>query len=206
MSSGAAGPVRKRGKVPGSEGDVRKKDGNCAKCGDAHLEQLTFKSIVTILEEAEASGELKRFLPVFDEDECEKRRLYLSKDMYNRIYNHPAHERDYFANVRAVLKAYVVGEEIEDDDELFKRLTPRGSPHLTDIWEIKITFAPRARIFGAFTGQDCFVAFTSRLREKCPFKEAMEKVHFAWNKLFLGHSRYRCWPLDQCISNCGART
>lgn len=164
---------------------------------------MTFKSIETILLEAEASGELIRFLPAFDEDECEKRRLYLSKDMRNRIYNHPAHERDYFANVRAVLKSYVVGEEIEDDDEFFKPLAPRGNPHLTDIWEIKITFAPTARIFGAFVGPDCFVAFTSRLRKRCPFKEAMEKVHFAWNKLFLGHRRFRCGTLDQCITDCG---
>ncbi|MBA3510674.1 hypothetical protein [Sphingomonas sp.] len=167
---------------------------------------MTFKSIETILAEAEVSGALKRFEPAFDEDECEKRRLYLSKDTRNRIYNHPAHQRDYFANVRAVLKEYVIGEEIEDDEQFFKRLTPRRNPHLTDIWEIKITFAPKARIFGAFAGQDCFVAITSRLRDKCPFEDAMEKVHYTWNRLFPGHPRFRCWPLDQCITDCGGYT
>lgn len=164
---------------------------------------MTFKSIVTILAEAETSGNLVRFVPAFDEDECEKRRLYLSRDMHNRIYNHPAAQRDYFANVRAVLKTYVVGDEIEDDEQFFKRLTPKGNSDLIDIWEIKITFAPAARIFGAFADQDCFVAFTSRLRERCPFREAMERVHNAWTKLFLGHPRFRCWPLDQCITDCG---
>lgn len=164
---------------------------------------MTFKSIVTILAEAEASGELIRFVPAFDEDECEKRRLYLSKDMHNRIYNHPAHQKDYFANVRAVLKTYVVGDEIEDDEEFFKRLKPKWNPQHVDIWEIKILFAPRARIFGAFAGQDCFVAFTSRLREKCPFKQAMEKVHNDWDALFLSRPRYRCWPLANCITDCG---
>lgn len=129
--------------------------------------------------------------------------MYLSKDMQNRLYSYPAHQLDYFAEVRAVLKSYVTGESIEDDEQFFKRLTPRGNPHLIDIWEIKITFAPTARIFGAFTGQDCFVAFTSRLRAKCPYGEAMQKVHDQWNMLFHGHPRYHCWPLDQCITDCG---
>ncbi len=99
---------------------------------------MTFKSIVTILGEADASGVLTRFLPEFDEDECEKRRLYLSKDMHDRIYNCPTHQKDYFLNVRAVLKRYVAGDEIEDDELYFKRLKPRGNPHHTDIWEIRI--------------------------------------------------------------------
>jgi hypothetical protein len=155
------------------------------------------------LEEADASGVLKRFLPEFDGDECEKRRLYLSKELQNDLYNYPAHRKDYFRNVRAILKSYVVGEEIVDDEQFFKRLEPRRNPHHTEIWEIKIAFAPTARIFDAFASQDCFVAFTSRLRRKCPFQEAMHKVHTNWGTLFLGHQRHRCWPLDQCITDSG---
>jgi hypothetical protein len=168
--------------------------------------RLTFKSIETILAEVEASGELKRFVPAFDEDECEKRCLYIATDLHDRLYDHPGNQRDYFDNVRAILKSYVIGDEIDDDDEFFKRLKPKRNPALTDIWEIKITFAPTARIFGCFAAFDLFFAYTSRLRERCPFEAAMQAVHDEWHRRAELRLRYRGWPLDQCISNCGVRT
>jgi hypothetical protein len=164
---------------------------------------LTFKSIETILAEAEASGSLRRFLPAFDEDECEKRRLYISKDDYNRLYVHPKSEIDYWANVRAELGVYVKGEPIPDDETYFKRLNPKGDASLGDIWEIRILLSPQSRLFGAFAGPDCFVAFTRRLRNKCPFAKAMKIVRDSWYDLFGGHRRFSCWPLDQCITNLG---
>lgn len=170
------------------------------------MERLTFKSIETILREAEASGDLKRFVPAFDDDECEMRCLYISTDLHDRLYVHPANQQDYFNNVRAILKSYVIGDEIVDDDEFFKCLKPRGNSALTDIWEIKIAFAPTARIFGCFAAFDLFFAFTSRLREKCPFEAAMQAVHDEWHRLAGTRLRYHGWPLDQCISNCGVRT
>jgi hypothetical protein len=165
--------------------------------------QLTFKSIATILSEAEASGSLKRFLPVFDGDECEKRRLYLSNDVHSRLYEHPASQTDYWANVRAELGVYVKGEPIPDDETFFKQLDPKGDDSLLDIWEIRILLSPQSRLFGAFAAADCFVVFTARLRNKCPFDVAMKTVRDSWYELFGGHRRYSCWPLEQCITNLG---
>ena len=153
--------------------------------------------------EAEASGHLKRFLPLFDEDECEKRRLYISEDVYGRLYTHPKSETDYWANVRAELGIYVKGEPLSDDDTFFKRLNPRNDSSLRDIWEIRILLSPQSRLFGAFAGPDCFIAFTARLRNKCPFAEAMSIVRDRWHDLFFGHHRFSCWPLDHCITNLG---
>lgn len=161
---------------------------------------MTFKPIETILAEAEASGALKRFLPAFDEDECEKRRLYISDDVYSRLYAHPKSETDYWANVRAELGVYVKGEPIPDDETFFKRLDAKGRPSFFDIWEIRILLSPQSRLFGAFAGPDCFIAFTGRLRNKCPFDAAMRIVGDRWYDLFGGHRRFSCWPLDQCIT------
>jgi hypothetical protein len=167
---------------------------------------LTFKSIVTILEEADASGVLKRFEPPFDGDECEKRRLLISKELQNDLYSGPAHLSDYRAKVRAQLKTYVVGDYIQDDDvDFFRRLDPEGNRNHYDLWEIKVPIAPAMRIFGAFVEFDCFAAFTSRPRKGCRYGEAMRKADSEWNKIFPGYSRHNGWPLDQCISNCGAR-
>src|SRR5207302_1641256 len=149
--------------------------------------------------EAEGSGVLKRFLPVFDEDQCEKRRLFISKDIYSRLYEYPKSQLDYWANVRSELGVYVKGEDVPDDDRYFKRLEPREE----DIWEIRILASPQSRLFGAWAGADCFVVFTARLRNKCPFDEAMRIVHDKWYAIFGGHRRYRCWPLDQCMTNLG---
>ncbi len=181
---------------------------NCTDCRKSVADQLTFKSIVTILEEAEASGDFARFVPAFDDDECEKRCLYIAKSIHDRLYEKAAtkREQDYLDNIRALLKSYVIADEIADDDEFFKRLKPRKNKHLTDIWEIKITFAPTARIFGCFAAPDLFFAFVSKLRDKCPFQTAMQTVHDEWHVLAGVRPRYRGWPLANCISNCGART
>lgn len=132
---------------------------------------MTFKSIATILAECEEAKILRRFTPVMDEDECEKRRLYLSREIHARLYEYPKAERDYWANVRDSLGTYVKGDPIADDEKLFKRLDPKGDESLKDIWEIRILFSPQSRLFGAFIGEDSFVAFTSRLRENCPFSQ-----------------------------------
>lgn len=166
---------------------------------------LTFKSIETILAEAEASGTLKRFLPVFDEDECEKRRLYISGDVFSRMYEHPKTETDYWANVRAELGVYVKGEAIIDDQSFFKCLDPKGDTSLVDIWEIRILLSPQSRLFGAFAAPDCFIAFTGRLRSKCPFDVAMRIVRDRWYDVFGGHRRFSCRTLSQCITNPGGR-
>ena len=71
---------------------------------------------------------------------------------------------------------YVKGEPIDDDDVYFKRLDPKGDTSLRDIWEIRIVLSPQSRLFGAFADKDCFVAFTGRLRNKCPFAKAMKIV------------------------------
>ena len=164
---------------------------------------MTFKSIETILEEAEASGVLKRFLPVFDGDQCEKRRLFISKDLYSRLYEYPKAETDYWAQVRASLGDYVKGGELPDDETFFKRLNPKGDQSLFDIWEIRILLSPQSRLFGAWAGEDCFVAFTERLRNKCRFDQGMRIVRDQWCALFGGRPRYRCWPLNQCMTNPG---
>jgi hypothetical protein len=119
--------------------------------------------------------------------------------MYSRLYEYPKGETLYWASVRATLGDYVKGEEIPDDDSFFKRLNPKNN----DIWEIRILGNPQSRLFGAWADADCFVAFTGRLRENCPFDQGIRIVHEKWYDLFGGHRRYRCWPLNQCITNFG---
>jgi hypothetical protein len=161
---------------------------------------LTFKSIETILRECEDANFLRRFLPAFDGDECEKRRLYISADVFARLYEHPQAELDYWGQVRAALADYVKGEPIPDGETFFKKLKPWED----DVWEIRITFSPQSRLFGAFTHQDCFVAFTGRLRQNCRFEDGMRIVRDRWDDLFSPRRRFRCWPLNNCISNDGA--
>ena len=160
---------------------------------------MTFKSIETILRECEDAKLLRRFLPAFDGDECEKRRLYVSADVFSRLHEHPKPEQDYWAQVRAALGDYVKGEAIPEDESFLKKLKPWDD----DIWEIRITFSPQSRLFGAFTGPDCFVAFTGRLRQNCRFEEGMRVVREQWDQLFAGSRRFRCWPLSNCITNNG---
>lgn len=166
---------------------------------------MTITSIDTILATHVGENRLVQFLPFLDEDESEVRRLILSKKVHDFVMgSHEAGRKmDYYANVRASLGEYVKGEPIRDDLETFKRLAPASA----DIWEYRITFDPHARIFGGFAKHDCFVALSAAFRRDCDqggFAKQMKLVRERWVDLFGTRPRYRCFPLDYCISGVGA--
>ena len=169
---------------------------------------MTFKSMRHTLQELESSGRLVRFLPDMDRDESEKRRLLMTPAISQFLKgNYPRKVKiDYYARIRARLGHYVKGFSIEDNDDFFKQLHPYGQERLKDFWEIRITFDPHSRIFGAFAAKDCFVAMRAKFRDDCGkefsrgFKRAISACESDWNSLFGSLPRFRCFPLPNCIS------
>ncbi|HEX8225717.1 MAG TPA: hypothetical protein VF605_18065 [Allosphingosinicella sp.] len=149
----------------------------------------------------EAKRQVARFEPAFDPDEREVRSFFFTHRLKSELEQLGAGQtRTYLGKVRASLREYVCGEEIADDESVFKKLVPWGD----DIWEFRITFTPQARIFGAFVSFNMFLGITGRLREDCAddgFEEAMDIVRDDWARLFGTARRYRGALLDHCISN-----
>lgn len=165
---------------------------------------MTFKSIETILNESVQAGLIHPFVPVMDADEMVKRQLYITPKMKSYINGEHAQKSasEYYASVRASLGEFVKGEEVLDDQNYLKKL----KPYHENIWEIKITFKPQARLFGAFVGLDRFVALSAALRKDCDdggFDKHRELVKTRWAEIFGNKPRNSCWPLIYCITGVG---
>jgi hypothetical protein len=159
--------------------------------------------MTTILAEYEANGTLSRFVPLFDPDERETRRLFMTRSLKAYIEDVQGRApRGYQGKIRAALGEFVKGEEIPDDETVLKKLRPFRE----NIWAIRITFDPQSRLFGAFAGFDTFVGFHGRLRQNCDdggFAEACRTVDEGWKDLFGLWPRQRARELRHLISNVG---
>ncbi|WP_380873616.1 hypothetical protein ACFB49_42680 [Sphingomonas sp. DBB INV C78] len=163
---------------------------------------MTIKSISTILDQLEQAGEIIRFLPPFDPDETEKRVLFVTKKIDGFIKGHSSRRgsKDYYARIRAQLGEFVKGETIRDDEEVLKKM----APYANHVWEMRVTFQPHARIFGAFAGVDTFLAITALFRDDCEkggFRKATTAVCDQWFDWFGTLPRLPGHPLAFCCSN-----
>jgi hypothetical protein len=100
-----------------------------------------------------------------------------------------AMERKFHADVRALLKSFVAGADF-DDDVFLKPLQPPSD----GIWEIRITFEPQARIFGAFLRPGEFVATNWEDRKTLAtrrkrFAPAVARCRSIWGSLFSNRRR-----------------
>lgn len=85
----------------------------------------------------------------------------------------------YFADVRQMLKRYVIGDAMFDDDDILKPM--KGHPGL---YEFRIAFQPQSRIFGGFTRIGEFVATHYRDRNalnKEGFSIHINRAKTSWN-------------------------
>jgi hypothetical protein len=123
---------------------------------------LTYKSFNAILQEklAPATHTLMVFPVIFDPDESDIRELYMPPALVETLaQNDPKKARDYCANIRAFLKRYIIGAEIDNHDYM--------KSWRDDIFEMRVQNqkkGERVRIFGAFGAPDKFVAFFRRPR------------------------------------------
>jgi hypothetical protein len=96
-------------------------------------------------------------------------------------------EKRYHADVRALLKSFVVGEDFDDDALLFPL-----SPDREGIWEIRVTFHPQDRIFGGFIRPGEFIATNRKDREALAtkgFAPHRARCKAIWTSLCPKHSR-----------------
>lgn len=145
---------------------------------------MTSKSIDTHIAQLRRSNGLVLFDPALRPHESYRRRLWLHPELnewVHRIGETRAEQR-YFANVRALLRRFVTGEDFDDDDIL----KPLNEGYYGE-WEIRITFTPQDRIFGAFLRPGEFVATNRLAREqlaKQGWVAALKRSKAIWERLF----------------------
>jgi hypothetical protein len=149
--------------------------------------QLTLKSIDTHMTEHEANGNLIFFDPPRLADEGYMRRLWLHpevRDWSSRLGENKK-ERRYLADVRQVLKGFVIGKNFDDDAILW-----RLDSEQQIVWEIRVTFAPQWRIFGSFSRPGEFVLANHKSRallEEEGFAKHIARCERVVGALFPGH-------------------
>lgn len=114
------------------------------------------------MQELRRTGRIVLFDPERKPHEPYRRRLWLQAGLHQTVMSKGAtsDEQRYYANVRALLKDFVIGGGF-DDDMVFKPLRPPPK----SLWEIRITFAPAARIFGGFVRKGEFLGTNMRHRK-----------------------------------------
>jgi hypothetical protein len=168
---------------------------------------LTYKSNFDIvLEHTQARPpRIVKFVPnFFDRDETEVRRLYMLPELFSWLHQEglPRAERDYRANIRDTLAAFVLGAKINNCDDL-KLL----EPHDRGLWELKITFTPQRRIFGAFLWNDTFFCLNHTLRNPLgrkgsrAWKNAENEALDLWRKFFGKNERASFLTFESGVTN-----
>jgi len=168
---------------------------------------LTYKSFNAMLQEnlAPATRTLMVFPVIFDPDESDIRELYMPPALVETLaQNDPKKARDYCANIRAFLKRYIIGAEIDNHNYM--------KSWRDDVFEMRVQNqkkGERVRIFGAFGAPDKFVAFFRRPRNYFgdrydpKWDREIERTVEAWDSMFPGCRRVAARPFSNCItSNC----
>lgn len=146
---------------------------------------MTYKSTNADIERLIRSGRLLEFEPILGPGEVYRRRLFLHPDITNWLSKIEKNtiNSDYADRVKAMLKAFVTGEDF-DDDAVCKLMKPYAS----GIYEIRITFAPQHRIFGGFLRVGEFMALAHDTREKLGkghgFAPAINRAETLWRSMF----------------------
>ena len=147
--------------------------------------ELTFKSTDDEIKGLLRQGRLKHFQPILGSGEIYRRRLFLHPELVswmNRL-EVDADRKEYFEKVMSLLKAFVIGEDF-DDDVVCKLM----KPHHHGIYELRITFDPQHRIFGGFLRVGEFVALAQETRDKLSrgqgFAGKISRVDTLWKSMF----------------------
>lgn len=138
-----------------------------------------------------------------DADESEVRELLMVPALHDWVYQGDRSKTvNYKANIRAFLKRYVVGKEVDNENYM--------KCWRDDIFELRVQIEPgreNTRIFGAFAKPDLFVAFhPPKLRSEFGRKSdrrwdrAIERTIKEFDALFQGHHRVRAEPFSNCIT------
>jgi hypothetical protein len=94
---------------------------------------------------------------------------------------------EYYAGVREFLKGFVIGEDFDDDDML-SLLKPPGEA----VWQFRVQFAPKARIFGGFLEPCVFIATNYKERDilgQRGYAPERRRCRTIWEQLFPQHPR-----------------
>jgi len=166
------------------------------------LVELIYKLFGTILEERIRLGDLVRAPVAFDQDESEKRELFMPPALRQTLSQvHPKMARDYAANIRAFLGRFVKGQMIDNENYM--------KSWANDVFELRVQNqkrGDRVRIFGAFGRPDSFVAFFRRPRSYFGGKDdprwddAVHRVAHEWNVTFPGCPRVPAHPFSNCVT------
>ena len=109
---------------------------------------------------------------------------------------------DFKANIRAFLKRFVVGQEVDNVDYM--------KSWKDDVFEFRVQIQPRrerTRIFGAFIRPDIFVAIHWKFRldfggEDDPkWDAAIQRVVDEFQRLFPGQPMVRSAPFSNCVTS-----
>lgn len=130
-------------------------------------------------------GRLELFEPELGPGGSYRRRMFLHPDVSKWLSNLKASEEtsDYAVAVHAMLKAFVTGEDF-DDDTILKLMKPvdRG------IYSLRIVFVPQHRIFGGFLRAGEFAALSHSGRDALGkgqgFKPILNRVSHIWRSIF----------------------
>lgn len=147
-------------------------------------------------------SELRRFIPVFDPHETERRELWMRPALHQWAYQGNRKQTLQFKpKVRAFLGRYVKGEWIDNRD-VMKSWT-------LDVWELRVQLLPKrenTRIFGTFIKPDTFVAVHQALRSSFGDKDdpkwqrAVDRVVDEVDGLFPGIRRVPAKPFSNCVT------
>lgn len=145
--------------------------------------QLTSESIDTHIRKLLREGQLRDWLPRLRPHEACKRRLLVTPPVGDWIERRgkDEDEREFYANVRAFLKSFIIGEDFDDIVKLKPMKVDQGG-----IWSLRITWHPQHRILGGFLVPGVFVATVYRDRRQIGenFVPHLARARNIWCKLF----------------------
>jgi hypothetical protein len=140
------------------------------------------------------------FEPRLKKHEAYRRRIWMRPEVHAWVQREgttPAEKR-YYADVRAFLKGFVIGEDFEDD-ALFKLLSPPNE----GVFEFRVTFQPAERLFGAFVRKGEFVITNRKDRKslgKKGFAPDRGRCRDIWASLFPNTERLTL-PLAELLED-----
>lgn len=163
---------------------------------------LTYKAIIAKITSLEGTT-LKRFKPLFDPNESEKRELLMTTALHDWCYQSDSKKSlSYKSNVRAFVGRFVKGEHVDNFD--FMKSWRDG------IFEFRVQldrYPENTRIFGAFAAPDFFVAFgPPRLRSDFGPKSdpkwdrQIQRVMDRWAQHLPGIARMNAAPFKDCVT------
>jgi len=161
---------------------------------------LTYKSINAILGALECSGELVRFVPVYDPGETELREILMTPGLHAWLYESDSRKSlDYKANIQAFLGRFVKEEMVDNKDYM--------KSWAEDVFELRVQNQrknERLRIFGGFARPNTFVCLHRKMRhefkKRKDWEPAIERVVTRWEEMFPGHLRVPAKPFSGCVS------